>query len=156
VRRSGKSGIGRKADSLPAVGVKGGQFVLTPRRCTATHMTAIRSVPSPSISKSSQGAPCAVSTATRLSRPQLSGPFQGLDLLPGPPGRQRHPPQERRRRAAVEPVIGHFEDDHRMRRNHLKGREGDRIIAVLFGRRLQIQLAPTPLAKRSSRATKIM
>jgi transposase, IS5 family len=36
-----------------------------------------------------------------------------------------------RRRAAVEPVIGHLKDDHRMRRNHLKGREGDRTNAVL-------------------------
>ena len=36
-----------------------------------------------------------------------------------------------RRRAAVEPVIGHLKEDHRMRRNHLKGREGDRINAVL-------------------------
>jgi len=36
-----------------------------------------------------------------------------------------------RRRAAVEPVIGHLKDDHRMRRNHLKGRGGDRINAVL-------------------------
>jgi transposase, IS5 family len=33
--------------------------------------------------------------------------------------------------ATVEPVIGHLKDDHRMRRNHLKGREGDRINAVL-------------------------
>jgi IS5 family transposase len=38
--------------------------------------------------------------------------------------------REMRRRAAVEPVIGHLKDDHRMRRNHLKGREGDRINAV--------------------------
>ena len=36
-----------------------------------------------------------------------------------------------RRRAAVEPVIGHLKDDHRMRRNYLKGRDGDRINAVL-------------------------
>ena len=36
-----------------------------------------------------------------------------------------------RRRAAVEPVIGHLKDDHRMGRNNLKGREGDRINAVL-------------------------
>ena len=35
------------------------------------------------------------------------------------------------RRAAVEPVIGHLKDDHRMRRNYLKGRDGDRINAVL-------------------------
>jgi IS5 family transposase len=39
--------------------------------------------------------------------------------------------REMGRRAAVEPVIGHLKDDHRMRRNHLKGREGDRINAVL-------------------------
>jgi hypothetical protein len=32
---------------------------------------------------------------------------------------------------AIEPVIGHLKDDHRMRRNHLKGRHGDRINAVL-------------------------
>ena len=34
-------------------------------------------------------------------------------------------------RAAVEPVIGHLKDDHRLRRNHLKGRDGDRINVVL-------------------------
>ena len=39
--------------------------------------------------------------------------------------------REMRHRAAVEPVIGHLKDDHRMRRNHLKGRDGDRINAVL-------------------------
>ena len=39
--------------------------------------------------------------------------------------------REMRRRAAVEPVIGHLKDDHRMRRNHLKGRKGDRINAAL-------------------------
>jgi IS5 family transposase len=36
-----------------------------------------------------------------------------------------------RRRAAVQPVIGHLKDDHRMRRNHLKSGDGDRINAVL-------------------------
>src|ERR1700726_3994547 len=40
-------------------------------------------------------------------------------------------PRAMKQRAAVEPVIGHLKDDHRMRRNHLKGREGDRINAVL-------------------------
>ena len=39
--------------------------------------------------------------------------------------------REMRRRAAVEPVIGHVKDDHRMGRNHLKGRDGDRNNAVL-------------------------
>jgi transposase, IS5 family len=39
--------------------------------------------------------------------------------------------REMKRRAAVEPVIGHLKAEHRMERNHLKGREGDRINAVL-------------------------
>jgi transposase, IS5 family len=39
--------------------------------------------------------------------------------------------REMRRRAAVEPVIGHLKDGHRMGRNYLKGRDGDRINAVL-------------------------
>jgi len=39
--------------------------------------------------------------------------------------------REMKRRAAVEPVIGHVKAEHRMGRNYLKGREGDRINAVL-------------------------
>ena len=36
-----------------------------------------------------------------------------------------------KRRAAVEPVIGHAKAEHRMGRNYLKGRDGDRSNAVL-------------------------
>lgn len=39
--------------------------------------------------------------------------------------------REMKRRAAVEPVIGHIKAEHRMDRNHLKGRDGDRANAVL-------------------------
>jgi transposase, IS5 family len=39
--------------------------------------------------------------------------------------------REMKRRAAVEPVIGHVKAEHRMDRNFLKGRDGDRINAVL-------------------------
>ncbi len=39
--------------------------------------------------------------------------------------------REMRRRAAIEPVIGHLKSDHRMGRNYLKGRGGDRANAVL-------------------------
>jgi IS5 family transposase len=39
--------------------------------------------------------------------------------------------REMKRRAAVEPVIGHVKAGHRMERNYLKGRNGDRINAVL-------------------------
>jgi hypothetical protein len=51
--------------------------------------------------------------------------------------------REMRRRAAIEPVIGHLKDDHRMRRNHLKGRHGDRINAGARRCRLQLQPAPS-------------
>jgi transposase, IS5 family len=39
--------------------------------------------------------------------------------------------REMKRRAAVEPTIGHLKAEHRMGRNYLKGRAGDRINAVL-------------------------
>lgn len=38
-----------------------------------------------------------------------------------------------RRRSAIEPVIGHLKRGHRMERNHLLGKEGDRINAILSG-----------------------
>jgi IS5 family transposase len=39
--------------------------------------------------------------------------------------------REFRRRSAIEPVIGHLKDDHRMRRNYLAHESGDAINAVL-------------------------
>jgi transposase, IS5 family len=39
--------------------------------------------------------------------------------------------REMKRRAAIEPVIGHLKAEHRMDRNYLKGKHGDRINAVL-------------------------
>ena len=39
--------------------------------------------------------------------------------------------RQMKRRAAVEPVIGHLKDDHRMDRNHLAGHLGDAVNAVL-------------------------
>jgi transposase, IS5 family len=39
--------------------------------------------------------------------------------------------RELRRRAAIEPVIGHLKAEHRMGRNHLAHRAGDAINAVL-------------------------
>ena len=38
-----------------------------------------------------------------------------------------------RRRSAIEPVIGHLKQDHRMKRNYLQGQEGDQINALLVG-----------------------
>ena len=39
--------------------------------------------------------------------------------------------RELKRRSAVEPVIGHLKEDHRLDRNFLKGRDGDKINAIL-------------------------
>jgi transposase, IS5 family len=39
--------------------------------------------------------------------------------------------REMKRRSAVEPVIGHLKDDHRMDRNFLARRQGDAANAVL-------------------------
>jgi IS5 family transposase len=39
--------------------------------------------------------------------------------------------REMKRRAAVEPVIGHVKSEHRMDRNYLKGRDGDCANAIL-------------------------
>ena len=36
-----------------------------------------------------------------------------------------------KRRSAIEPVIGHMKQDHRMDRNYLKGTEGDKMNAIL-------------------------
>ena len=38
-----------------------------------------------------------------------------------------------RRRASIEPIIGHIKQDHRMLRNYLKGVEGDMINTLLAG-----------------------
>jgi len=39
--------------------------------------------------------------------------------------------REMKRRAAIEPVIGHVKAEHRMGRNYLKGHQGDRVNAIL-------------------------
>lgn len=41
--------------------------------------------------------------------------------------------KRKKRRAAIEPKIGHLKSDHRMGRNFLKGQAGDRINALLAG-----------------------
>ncbi|MBE9114401.1 transposase [Lusitaniella coriacea LEGE 07157] len=38
-----------------------------------------------------------------------------------------------KRRSAIEPVIGHAKQDHCLKRNYLKGQQGDRINALLAG-----------------------
>jgi hypothetical protein len=38
-----------------------------------------------------------------------------------------------RRRSAIEPLIGHLKHEHKLERNHLLGKEGDRINVLLTG-----------------------
>ena len=37
------------------------------------------------------------------------------------------------RRSAIEPIFGHLKTDHRLERNHLQGKNGDRMNAILSG-----------------------
>jgi Transposase DDE domain len=86
-------------------------------------MMATLSAPSSPISKSLQVSRSAASKATRaIAATTISGQVRRVTK----PIRR-----EMRRRAAIEPVIGHLKEDHRMRRNYLTGRHGDRINAVL-------------------------
>jgi IS5 family transposase len=39
--------------------------------------------------------------------------------------------RELRRRPAVEPVIGHLKEDHRLARNYLAGRQGDAVNVIM-------------------------
>jgi transposase, IS5 family len=73
-----------------------------------------------------------------LSRPQSPAQIPRLDHRPKPAPAQAGVRRvtgsirrEMKRRAAVEPVIGHLKAEHRMDRNYLKGRDGDRANAVL-------------------------
>jgi IS5 family transposase len=74
--------------------------------------------------------------------------------------------REMRRRAAVEPVIGHIKNGHRMDRNYLAGPQGDAINAVLAAAgynfrlllnwlRLLLSLIARLILPRSSRAPRL-
>ena len=59
--------------------------------------------------------------------------------------------QERRqlrRRQAIEPIIGHLKNDHRMGRCHLKGEQGDRLHAVLCAAGYNIQWLLRMIARK--------
>jgi IS5 family transposase len=56
--------------------------------------------------------------------------------ITGRPGRTKATAtlrKRKKRRAAIEPKIGHLKSDHRMGRNFLRGQSGDRINALLAG-----------------------
>jgi IS5 family transposase len=135
--------FGCKVSRLPrrSLPPRAGSSCCTPRLCTATRTTAIPSVRSSPISKGSQVSRSVISMATGLSRPQPSDRFKVW--ISGQVQRvTKAIRREMRRRAAIEPVIGHLKNDHRMRRNHLKGRHGDRINAVLAAAGYNFSLLP--------------
>jgi len=116
--------------ATPVTAPKGGQFVLHAKALHGNPTTATRSAPCPimPISKSSQALRSAASTATRATAATTTP----TDSRFGSAARSAVSPKlSAASRAAVEPVIGHLKGDHRMRRNHLKGRDGDRVDAVL-------------------------
>jgi transposase, IS5 family len=64
---------------------------------------------------------------------------------------RRITPEERellKRRQAIEPIIGHLKQDHRMGRCHLKGETGDRLHAVLCAAGYNIQWLMRMIAKK--------
>jgi len=64
---------------------------------------------------------------------------------------RRITPEERellKRRQAIEPIIGHLKQDHRMGRCHLKGETGDRLHAVLCAAGYNIQWLLRMIAKK--------
>ena len=102
-----------------------------PRRSVAIRTTATRSVPSSLISKSSQVLLSAASTATRAIAATTIPTGSGSGLAARSAASQKSFAARCDAELPVEPVIGHLKDDHRMRRNYLKGRDGDRINARL-------------------------
>ncbi|MEL7350320.1 MAG: hypothetical protein AAF171_20065 [Cyanobacteria bacterium P01_A01_bin.116] len=60
-----------------------------------------------------------------------------------------------KRRSAIEPVIGHLKHDHALKRNFLKGKQGDRINALLaaYGLTFVSSIAVLPMNHVISRCT---
>jgi transposase, IS5 family len=102
-----------------------------PRRCTATRLTAIPL--GPVVTELEQ------LTGVETRRIHVDRGYRGHNhqqkfrvWITGQVRRVTRPiRREMKRRAAVEPVIGHLKAEHRMDRNHLKGRDGDRANAIL-------------------------
>jgi transposase, IS5 family len=97
-------------------------------------------------------------TGVRVQDAFVDRGYRGADHHPSPvrvflSGRRRLPPGLKRllrRRSAIEPVIGHVKHDHRMERNYLKGRLGDKINALLAAAAVQFaENSPEFLRNRS-------
>ena len=102
-----------------------------PQRCPAILMTRHARHRHSTDASAHRQHPRSLHHRCRLSRPQRPARLQVLYTT----GQKRRlTPQikhEFKRRAAIEPVIGHLKEHHRMRRNHLAHASGDAINAVL-------------------------
>jgi transposase, IS5 family len=120
---------GKVSIAVPVTQPKGGQFVL--------HAKALHG--NPFDGHTLKGAVAERNTGVEVRRIPVDKGYRGHDC----PNRFRvwisrqvrrttaAIKREMKRRAAVEPAIGHVKADHRMDRNYLKGQDGDRINAVL-------------------------
>ena len=104
----------------------------TPRRCPAIPMTATLAAVIPEI-EAQIGASLSRIVADRGYRGHNAPPDHKFKVyISGQKRRVTEPiKREMRRRSAVEPVIGHTKEEHRMGRNYLAGTHGDAANAVL-------------------------
>ena len=117
--------------ATPVTKPKGGQFVL--------HARALHGNPYDGHTLAAAVADVAAMTGVEVQRTHVDKGYRGHNhpnrfqvWISGQVRRTTAAlKREMKRRAAIEPVIGHLKAEHRMGRNHLKGREGDRINAVL-------------------------
>ena len=117
--------------ATPATKPKGGQFVL--------HAKALHGNPFDGHTLKGAVADVERNTGVEVQRIHVDKGYRGHDypnrfrvFISGQVRRTTAAiKREMKRRAAVEPVIGHLKADHRMNRNYLKGQDGDRINAVL-------------------------
>lgn len=117
--------------ATPVTQPKGGQFVL--------HAKALHGNPFDGHTLASAVADIQVNTGAEVTRIHVDKGYRGHDFpnkfkvwITGQVRRvTKAMRREMKRRAAVEPVIGHTKAEHRMGRNFLKGRHGDQANAVL-------------------------
>lgn len=117
--------------ATPVTRPKGGQFVL--------HAKALHGNPFDGHTLASAVADIQANTGAEVTRIHVDKGYRGHDFLnkfkvwiTGQVRRvTKAMRREMKRRAAVEPVIGHTKAEHRMGRNFLKGRHGDQANAVL-------------------------
>ena len=117
--------------ATPVTQPRGGQFVL--------HAKAMHGNPYDGHTLAAAVADIEANTGAQVTRIHVDKGYRGHDFankfkvwITGQVRRvTKAMRREMKRRAAVEPVIGHTKAEHRMGRNYLKGRHGDQANAVL-------------------------